>query len=157
MGTPEIDPLLIPILGILMPLVLVPTVLVLKHRHSRREWDHKERMKAMEIRLPTPPSQLSGKSTAIAFIGGGVPIASVITALLAGTTLREDVLPQDAIAIHGIAWGCAVLISFGALATSLIMAFMFRKSANESVHVEPEMNGKPAFDPEAYDVVSSRA
>ena len=45
-----------PILGILMPLVLVPTILVLKHRHQRREWEHKERMKAMEIQLPTPPA-----------------------------------------------------------------------------------------------------
>jgi hypothetical protein len=157
MGTPEIDPLLIPILGILMPLVLVPMVLVLKHRHSRREWEHKERMKAMEIRLPTPPGQLPGKGTAIAFIGGGVPIASVITALLAGTTLGESVPPQDAIAVHGIAWGCAVLISLAALATSLIMAFMFRKPANEPATAEPELNGKPAFDPDAYDVVSSRA
>ena len=46
------DPLIIPIVGILMPLVLVPTVLVLKHRHKRREWEHRERMRAMEGPMP---------------------------------------------------------------------------------------------------------
>jgi hypothetical protein len=157
MDVPKIDPLVIPILGILMPLVLVPVVMLLKHRFHRREWEHKERMKTMELQLPTPPGHFAGKGTAIAFIGGGVPIASVITAFLAGVTLGEDVLPQDSIAIHGIAWGSAVLISFGALATSLIMAFMLRKSLNEPAPPVHEMNGKPAFDPDAYDVVSSRA
>ena len=42
------DPLIIPIVAILMPLFLVPTVLVLKHRHKRREWEHRERMRAMD-------------------------------------------------------------------------------------------------------------
>ena len=45
-----IDPLVIPIVGILMPLLLVPTILVLKYRQARREWEHLERMKAMEQR-----------------------------------------------------------------------------------------------------------
>jgi hypothetical protein len=157
MEFPNIDPLLIPILGILMPLVLVPMILILKHRFHRREWEHKERMKTMELQLPTPPGHLSGKGTAIAFIGGGVPIASVVTAFLAGVTLGDDVLPQDSIAIHGIAWGCAVLISLAAMATSLIMAFIFRKSANETATAAHEMNGKLAMDPDAYDVVSTRA
>ena len=44
-----------PVVAILMPLVLVPTVLVLKHRHQRREWEHLERLKAMGIKeLFTP-------------------------------------------------------------------------------------------------------
>ena len=52
-GTKTVDPLIIPIVGILMPLVLVPTVLVLKHRYKRREWEHLERMKAMSGRNPS--------------------------------------------------------------------------------------------------------
>src|SRR5262245_21618191 len=158
MYIPPIDPLVIPIMGILLPLVLVPMVMILKHRFQQREWEHKERMKTMDLRLPAAPGTLAGKGTAIAFIGGGVPIASVVTALLAGVTLGEDILPQDSIAIYGIVWGCAVLISVAALATSLIMAFMFRKAGIEaSAAGTHEMNGKPAFDPDAYDVVSSRA
>ncbi len=48
------EPLIIPIVAILMPLVLVPTILVLKHRHKRREWEHRERIKAMELQMPVP-------------------------------------------------------------------------------------------------------
>jgi hypothetical protein len=152
-----IDPLIIPILAILTPLVLVPMIIVLKQRHSRREWDHKERMKAMEIQLPTPPRAASGRGTAIAFIGGGVPIASVITALLAGVAIGDEVLPQDRIPIYGIAWGCAALISVCALVTSLIIAFATRKAVSEADDAEHALNGKPALDPDAYDFVSSRA
>ena len=49
MDIQAIDPVIIPVVAILMPLVLVPTIIILKHRHCRREWEHKERMKAMEI------------------------------------------------------------------------------------------------------------
>ncbi|MFI5457841.1 MAG: hypothetical protein ACHRXM_20565 [Isosphaerales bacterium] len=152
-----IDPLIIPIVGILMPLVLVPTIIVLKHRHLRREWEHKERMKAMEIRLPTPIGQPAGKGTAIALIGGGVPIASVLSALLASVVIGEQGLPQDSIPLNGIAWGCAVMISFFALVTSLILASMSPKAAKEVDSADHVINGKPVFDPDAYDVVSSRA
>jgi len=152
-----IDPLLIPILGILMPLVLVPTIIVLKHRHARREWEHKERMKAMEIQLPTPPGQSPGKGTAIAAIGAGVPIASVLAALLATVAIGEQSPPADSIPLTGIAWGCAALISFCALVTSLILASMSPKAAKEVDSAANVMNGKPVFDPDAYDVVSSRA
>jgi len=157
MEIPPIDPLVIPILGILMPLVLVPTIIVLKHRHLRREWEHKERMKAMEIQLPTPPAKSPGIGTAIAAIGAGVPIASVLAALLASLVIAEESLPQDSIPLNGIAWGCAALISFFAFATSLILASMSPKAAKEADAAEHVMNGKPVFDPDAYDVVSSRA
>ena len=51
-----INPLWIPILGILMPLVLVPMIMVLKHRTLQREWQHKERMKAIEMGAPPLPA-----------------------------------------------------------------------------------------------------
>ena len=156
MDIPAIDPLIIPVVAILMPLVLVPTILTLKHRHSRREWEHKERMKAMEIRLPTPPGQWHGRGAGIAAIGAGVPIASVFAALLASISIGEDTLPQDSIAIHGIAWGCAVLISFCAMVTSLVLALVSRKAPKDADPAAQVVNGKPAFDPDAYDVVSSR-
>ncbi len=53
--------LLIPLAAILMPLVLVPTTLFMKHRHKRREWEHRERMKEMEERLPIRPVQALGR------------------------------------------------------------------------------------------------
>ena len=66
-------------------------------------------------------------------------------------------LPQDSIPLNGIAWGCAALISFFAFATSLILASMSPEAAKEADAAEHVMNGKPVFDPDAYDVVSSRA
>ena len=54
------DPLLIPIVAILMPLVLAPTVIFLKHRHSRREWEHLERMKAMDFHMPMQSPRRAG-------------------------------------------------------------------------------------------------
>ncbi len=151
----ELDPLVIPIIAILMPLVLVPTVIVLKHRHRRREWEHKERMKAMEIRLPVSASESSGMGRAIAGIGAGVPIVSVLAAFV--TTLTWDSTTGGDVPIPAVAWGCASLISALALGSSLILAYMHPRtpSAVETAH---EMNNaKPAFDPDAFDVVSSRA
>ena len=107
------DPLIIPIVGILMPLVLVPSVLVLKHRHKRREWEHRERMRAMEGPMPLARSAGAVGSGGVAAIGAGVPMASVLAAFLTGLTW-EPTTPDD-VPIPAVAWGCAVLISAGGL------------------------------------------
>jgi hypothetical protein len=152
---PDIDPLVIPIMGILMPLLLVPTVLVLKHRHSRREWEHKERMKAMEIRLPSTSTDSSGMGRAVAQIGAGVPIASILAAFV--TTLAWDPESGGDVPIHAVAWGCAALISALAMVTSLIIAYLHPRAPQVVEPAHDLNNGKPAFDPDAFDVVSSRA
>jgi hypothetical protein len=147
------DPLIIPIVGILMPIVLVPTIQVLKHRQSRREWEHLERMRAMELGLRMPPGELSGATKSIAWIGAGVPIFSVGTAFL---TCVDGPTSVDGIPLAAIAWGSAAMISAGALFTSLAMAFMIgrsRKPANSSYVMS---DGKPVFDPEEYDAMASR-
>jgi hypothetical protein len=151
----EMDPLYIPIIGILMPLVLVPTILILKHRHSRREWDHKERMKAMEIRLPGSTSEVPGIGRAVAQIGAGVPIISVLAAFV--TTLTWDPVTGGDVPIPAVAWGCASLISALALGSSLILAKMHPRTTTVADTAHEMNNGKPLFDPDAYDVVSSRA
>jgi hypothetical protein len=148
--------LLIPMTAILMPLVLVPTILVIKHRHERRKWEHLERLKSMETHLPVPPGHVLAKSGGIAAIGAGVPMASVLAAFL--TTIIYSPDGTDEVAVPAIAWGCALLISALALATSLILAYMHRHASHQQ---QPDTgdalsNGKPAFDPDAFDVVSSR-
>jgi len=147
----EIDPLLIPILGILMPLVLVPTILVLRYRHGRREWEHQERMKAMDTGLPITATATKG---GVAAIGAGVPIASVLSALVASLALGTG--SSDDIAIDGIVWGCAVLISALAFGSSLILAYIQSRAQCATTTSQALQNGKPAFDPDALDVVSSR-
>ena len=99
------DPLIIPIVAILMPLVLVPTVIFMKHRHKRREWEHRERMKSLEVSGPLPAGHAPVGSGGVAAIGAGVPIASVIAAFL--TCVASEVRTEDEIPMAGIAWGCA--------------------------------------------------
>jgi hypothetical protein len=150
---PEINVLWIPIVAILMPLMLAPTVMALKHRTAKREWQHKERMKAMEMGLPVPGSAAGS----VAAIGAGVPIASVMTAALTCLSYHPS-SSGDEVPVFGIAWGCAFLISILGMATSLVLAHIQNRGRRESeATMYATRNGKPIFDPDAYDVVSSRA
>ena len=150
------EPLIIPIVAILMPLVLVPTILVLKHRHKKREWEHRERMKAMETPFQFPQIVGLGSSRGVAAIGAGVPIASVLGAFLTSVTLEPTTFDQ--ISVPAVAWVCAVVISAGAMVTSLTLASMHAKAAEkaDSMARMDNANAKPAFDPDTFDVVGSR-
>ncbi len=150
------DPLIIPVVGILMPLVLVPTVMVLKHRYKRREWEHLERMKAMSSSQPL--TRLGGwaGSGGVAAIGSGVPIAAVLGALV--TTLNWQPSTLDDVSVPAIAWGCAVLISAGGFLTSLLLALLQARTQQrlDSAASADLEHAKPAFDPDTFDVVGSR-
>ncbi len=124
------EPLLIPVIAILMPLALVPTILILKHRHRRRQWEHLERMKAMETQLPVSVQHTIGGGAATA-IGAGVPAVSVLGAFLSSLTLDTSDI-HDPAAIHAIIWGCAVLVSLGAFITSFVLSLMQYRARKES-------------------------
>ena len=150
------DPLIIPIVAILMPLVLVPTILVMKFRHKRREWEHRERLRAMDG--PMPLSRLAGPvgSGGVGAIGAGVPAVSVLAAFL--TTLTWEPTGLHDIPIPAVAWGCAVVISVAGLVTSFVLALLQARTQNQlasaaSAHLYAE---KPVFDPDTFDVVGSR-
>ena len=73
------------------------------------------------------------------------------------TTLIWEPSPDgDPIVVPAIAWGCAVLISAGAMLTSLILAFMHGRATQHAEASTPMNNGKPIYEPDAFDVVSSR-
>ncbi|MGO9467889.1 MAG: hypothetical protein ACLQIB_05970 [Isosphaeraceae bacterium] len=144
--------LVIPLAAILMPLVLVPTTLFMKHRHQRREWEHLERMKEMEERLPANPVQVLGRARGVAAIGAGVPIVSVFAAWL--TTITYQPVSFDE-SIPGIAWGSAAIISVSAMFTGLLLARMQFRAVKE-MDADSTRNEKPVFDPDAFDVVSRR-
>jgi hypothetical protein len=149
------DPLIIPIVAILMPLVLVPTILVMKHRHQRRKWEHLERIKAMETQLPIPPRQSIAGVGGVTAIGAGVPAVSVLGALLT-TLLWEPLAIADAATVPAVAWGCALFISIGAMITGLKLAGMRQNSVKDAEASNAASDGKPIYDPDAFDVVSSR-
>ncbi len=150
------DPLIIPIVGILMPLVLVPTILVMKFRHKRREWEHRERLRAMDG--PMPLSRLAGPvgSGGVAAIGAGVPTVSVLAAFLTGLTW-EPTTSSD-IPLPAVAWGCAVVISVAGLLTSFVLAVLQARTQRQLASAaSAQLNAqKPVFDPDTFDVVGSR-
>jgi hypothetical protein len=148
------DPLIIPVVAILMPLVLVPTVIFMKQRHKRRQWEHLERMRSLDRSAPFPPVHAPVGSGAVAAIGAGVPIASVITAFL--TCTISDVTTEDQIPMAGIAWGCALMISVGAMVTGLILAVMQARARKQSESAAFQVDKPAVYDPDAFDVVSSR-
>ncbi len=148
----EMNALWIPIVGILMPLALVPMIMVLKHRTLQREWQHKERMKALEMGAPPPPPTAGGSVVAI---GAGVPIASVIGAAVTSLSYQPSAT-GDEIAVFGITWGCAFLISILGMGCSLLLAHIQGRPRKETESLHAMRDGKPIFDPDAYDVVSSR-
>ncbi len=147
----EINALWIPIIAILMPLVLVPTIMILKHRTLQRQWQHKERMQAIELGVPTSPANLGGS---VAAVGAGVPIAAVIAAVM--TTLSYQAPDGEEVAVLGIVWGCTLMISAIGMVSGLILARANGRARNESDSLYALRNGKPAFDPDAFDVVANR-
>jgi hypothetical protein len=149
------DPLLIPIVAILMPVILAPTVMILRHRHDRRHWEHVERMKAMDFHVPIQSPRPLEKVANVAAIGAGVPAVSVIAAFLT-TLIWEPPAEGDPSMVPAVAWVCAVLISAGAMVTSLILTFMHHRVPQQADASAAIYNGKPIYEPDAFDVVASR-
>jgi hypothetical protein len=148
------EELLIPLAGIMLPMVLVPSIILLVHRQKKREWQHQERLRALEIGLPASvPDRTPGGGSVVA-IGAGVPIASVLTAWM--TTMSVSESHPDYMPIIAIAWGCAFMISTGALISSLVLGVLLFRSKKPAEGVDHFAAMKPAFEPDAYDVVSSR-
>ena len=146
--------LIITLFGIMMPLVLVPTIILLVHRQKKREWHHQERLRALEMGLPASgPDRMPGGGTVIA-IGAGVPIASVLTAWM--TTISVSDSHPDYMPIVAVVWGCAFMISTGALITSLVLGVLLMRSRKPAEPVDQFAAIKPAYEPDAYDVVSRR-
>jgi hypothetical protein len=147
--------LIIPLAGIMLPVILVPTILMLSHRIKKREWQHKERLRALELGIPSAadhePRLGGGTVTAI---GAGVPAASVLAAFLVSESVSET-LP-DYIPILAITWGCAFLISTVAIIAALALGIMILRATRSAQAGDAFATAKGPFEPDAYDVVSSR-
>ena len=143
--------MLIPLAGILMPVVLVPMIILLKQSHHRRELAFRERMRAMELGLNPPsesPSPFWPSLAAIA-IGAVVPLGSMIFAWLASRSNpnAEDMWPAAAgIGVTGLICGTILAARLGCS----------RSKSQESAPAAADHRAKPSFDPDAYDTVGSR-
>lgn len=148
---------IIPLAAIGLPLVLVPTIILLKHRHEKRQWQHLERMQAIASGAPVRPGGSTPGTGAVIAIGAGVPMVAVVAALI--TTANARPYQPDSLAQSAVAWGCAFLISAGALGTSLILGILQHRAhakANSQYVDASYESPKPTHDPDSFDVVSRR-
>jgi hypothetical protein len=138
------DPILIPIIGMMIPIVIVPTALGFKHARFLREVKHEERMRAMELGLTLPEDEAFSPAKLAAGIGIGVPIGSFFLAWLADLTSNggEAVwMAVSSIGLSGVI--CGTILAARHFATR-------NKPATYSNAIKPE------YDPDAYDVVGRR-
>ena len=144
--------LLIPIIAVSIPIVVVPVALFFKHANLQRELEHAERMKALEMgrTLPQDEPWWSPPRIAVA-IGAVVPIASLGIAFVtteAGGPRDEVWIFSSLVALAGVICGSTLSVKHFNHKAAIELAAL---QANPS-----SASGKPAFDPDAYDVAGSR-
>ena len=150
----ENEALIIPLAGIMLPLVLVPMVMTLKFRIKKREWEHLERMRALQMGVaPVQAGHRIGPGVLLG-LGTGVPAASVVAASMTSLNLPADL--SDPVAAVGLAWGCAWLISTGAMVTAVVLGLVQARAQKDASTLDHEAATKQAYDPDGYDVVSRR-
>lgn len=130
-------------------LTAITSLIAIRNNQRRRQWDHEERMKAMELGhvLPTNQSSWARASVCIA-IGCGVPIGSFLFTWLA--TLQ----PGTA---HDIWIGPTLVSSLAVFSSSMLAGQLFASTRKPNADKSgTPTNGKPAFDDDVLDVVSRR-
>jgi hypothetical protein len=143
--------LVLPIVALMIPIVVVPTALGVRLAKQKREMEHRERMKALDIGRSLPGDEPEWSPARIALkIGAGVPLGVMAIAWLANLTLGR--------AGEG-AWQAASFIGLAAVIGGTVLAI---KAINLAYQPHQDQHGydnaahKPAFDPEAYDHVGTR-
>lgn len=137
------------------------------HATRRRELDHRERMKALEMGL-VPAGDRAWPAAVCIAIGAGVPITAFVVALFASlnppSTVNEGdkviVWSSDQAAVYfGCVWGGAISVSIvSAIGGSLLGWILLGRRPNRSGPTEAPRwtTEKPQFDPDAYDTVATR-
>ena len=141
------DPLVIPIVGMAIPIILVPIVLALRHARIERELEHAERIKALELgrTLPQDEPWWSPARICVA-IGAGVPIGVFGLAFLAS----QAVGPSEQIWVAAGVVGVAGVFNGTFLAGRYFTQYARPKTGADVGHAKPEV------DADAFDVVGSR-
>ena len=153
MGTLEIVAIFAGGIALLGGLCVLPIVLSFRSDRRKRELDHTERMKALEMGRPIPGEEWKTRwavpyQIAVS-IGAGVPATAFGSAFLA--TLMTG--------YHEGAWlGATITGLGGAICGTILATTALAKlgAAGELSSTEFPGTGKPSFTEDAYDVVSSR-
>ena len=140
------DDILIPIVAILMPVVLVPTVMVLRQSARKREWQHRERMKSLELGVPIPGSEAWASRVAIA-IGAVMPVCVFAIAWLASLTTRSD----DVWVAAAVVGGAGVLGGIRLAGRTISACPRIEWESAETGYSQRQT--KPPFNPDAYEAI----
>jgi hypothetical protein len=141
-----IDPLLIPIIGMAIPIVIVPTSLHYRHARHLRGLEHAERMKALAMgrSLPQDEPWWSPARMCLA-IAAGVPAGVFFCAWMASESLD----------FHEEIWLSAGIVGLSGVVSGSILAHR-HLAAREWVRDEAPWGSKPGVEADAFDVVSRR-
>jgi hypothetical protein len=137
---------IIAVAWIILPVVLVPTIIAMKHANRKREWEHLERMKALELGQPIPRNDTWWALGSMA-IGAGVPVGAMFCAWMASLTTK----------LGDHAWPAAAVLGVTGIIGGIKLGKCRFASRPAQRGLADVANGKPyAADPDAYDVVSRR-
>ncbi len=142
-----IDPLVIPIVAILLPIVLVPIILGIRYKRYARELEHAERIKALELgRSFGADDSWWTLPRIIVAIGAGVPAVVFFCAWQASESLQD---PKPA-------WICAAVVGTAAVVSGSVLAARHFLRRDESTQGGYGFDAKSRIDADTFDVVSSR-
>ncbi|MDR3618526.1 MAG: hypothetical protein P4L85_04180 [Paludisphaera borealis] len=136
--------------AILMIVVALPVVLGMRHAAKDQEFQHAERLKAIEMGRPLPgdPAHEGSPRTAVAGIGVWVPISALVIALAATTGSQNSEAAGVAIWVSAGGVGVTGLIC----GTILAMSTMARDGRTADCHAP----AKHRFEESEIDTVSRR-
>ena len=138
---------LIPIFGMLIPIIIVPTALGIKYAQRVREFEHKERMRALELGRTLPGDEPWSSPARISLsIGAGVPVSVFGLAWLA----------TQAVGYQERIWMGATMVGLGSVICGSILAAKHFTLRAEAESLAANANPKPVMDADAFDVVGSR-
>lgn len=149
---------------------MIPAIFGIIQAGRKREMEHKERLKALEMGLPVPGSAPWPALMAIA-IGAVVPVGALAAALAATAigpraptdhvALAAWTSQNQATAYYANVWGGATGVGVTAVIAGAVLAWRYmglrqKSDRDRYAYGEPDYAAKPPFDPDAYDTVSQR-
>jgi hypothetical protein len=138
------DVQIIPIVGMLIPIIIVPTALGFRHARYLRQVEHEERMKAMELGQTLAEDQSWTPASVAMTIGGGVPLGAMFLAYIAAPRQGGSDTVWMAAAMIGVA---------GVICGTVLASQWFSKVGQGRSN---RLIEKPEFDPEAFEPVGHR-
>jgi uncharacterized membrane protein YuzA (DUF378 family) len=143
------DPLIIPIVGMAIPIVIVPVALGIKYARRERELEHAERMKALELGRTLPEDEpLWSPGRLCLAIGVGVPIGVFGFAWLASGRGGDQ---EEA-----LRWISAAIVGLAGVVCGSLLTHRHLIQREHSRGAREGYEAKSPIDADAFDVVDRR-